>query len=152
MTSLYTLKVQRHWIALSLVVAISACSSGPIRDESPPPAPEPEPEPVVLAEAEAEPVQPLPQPTQEPVEVRVKPDHPSEYVVQKGDTLWDIAARFLKDPWVWPAIWDVNPQIANPHLIYPGDIISLVYVDGRPILVVDQGDGQATARSTPAPR
>ena len=57
--------------------------------------------------------------------------HPNEYVVQVGDTLWDISATFLKDPWFWPEIWYVNPEIENPHLIYPGDVLGLVNVDGQ---------------------
>ena len=57
--------------------------------------------------------------------------HPNEYVVQVGDTLWDISAAFLKDPWYWPEIWYVNPEIENPHLIYPGDVLGLVTIDGQ---------------------
>ena len=75
-------------------------------------------------------------------EVAVRSDHPGEYVVVKGDTLWDISGRFLEKPWQWPAIWQANPQIENPHLIYPGDVISLVYVDGMPQLRLKRGGDQ----------
>jgi LysM domain len=68
--------------------------------------------------------------------VALTPDHPDRYVVQKGDTLWDISKRFLKDPWRWASVWTINEQVKNPHLIYPGDIILLTYVDGKPQLSV----------------
>jgi len=71
-------------------------------------------------------------------EVELNPAHPDTYVVKKGDTLWDISAVFLKSPWLWPEIWHANPQIENPHLIYPGDQINLVYLDGKPVLTVNR--------------
>jgi hypothetical protein len=70
-------------------------------------------------------------------DIELREDHPREYVVQEGDTLWDIAALFLERPWQWPAIWHANPQIDNPHLIFPGDVISLVFIGGEPRLMVD---------------
>ena len=72
-------------------------------------------------------------------DVSLRADHPDEYIVVRGDTLWDISGRFLNQPWQWPAIWHANQQIENPHLIYPGDKISLVYIDGAPRLMVDRG-------------
>lgn len=72
-------------------------------------------------------------------DVELNPDQPKRYVVERGDTLWDISGMFLKYPWHWPDIWQVNPQIENPHLIYPGDVLTLVYRDGRPVLELDRG-------------
>ena len=58
---------------------------------------------------------------------QLRAGHPDTYVVKKGDTLWDISARFLQKPWLWPEIWQANPQVHNPHLIYPGDVLNLEY-------------------------
>ncbi len=73
-------------------------------------------------------------------DVELREDHPREYVVQEGDTLWDIASRFLTRPWQWPAIWQANPQIPNPHLIFPGDVISLEFVGGQARLTMNRDD------------
>ncbi|HET8701004.1 MAG TPA: LysM domain-containing protein [Nitrococcus sp.] len=73
--------------------------------------------------------------------VPLKQGHPSQYVVQPGDSLWSISARFLQDPWYWPEIWYVNPAIKNPHLIYPGDVIKFTTIGGEPRLVVQRRGG-----------
>lgn len=79
----------------------------------------------------------------------LRPDHPDTYVVKKGDTLWDISARFLKKPWLWPEIWRANPQVHNPHLIYPGDVLNLAY-DGSNTVVKLQPGTRASELPVPA--
>lgn len=80
--------------------------------------------------------------------VKLKENHPDRYMVIKGDTLWDISGRFLEDPWRWPEVWSFNPQIENPHLIYPGDVVYLEYdAQGRPVIKVKRGT--PTIKMTP---
>lgn len=82
--------------------------------------------------------------------VQLKSDHPNTYYVKDGDTLWDIASKFLQEPWEWPAIWQENQQIDNPHLIYPGDVLHLNMVNGQPQLTVERGkQGQAANNGHP---
>ncbi|MCL4316631.1 MAG: LysM peptidoglycan-binding domain-containing protein [Gammaproteobacteria bacterium] len=85
--------------------------------------------------------------------LELNPGHPERYTVVKGDTLWDISARFLKDPWRWPDIWKANPQVKNPHLIYPGDVLVLVIVNGVPELRLErEGEARNTIRLSPQVR
>ena len=93
--------------------------------------------------------------------VPISPTAPERYVVKKGDTLWDISAMYLKEPWFWPEIWYVNPNIANPHLIFPGDVLYFSYVDGKPRVSLEQAGAmhlspemrtsRSTARSAASP-
>lgn len=114
---------------------------------------EPEPQVVVYeseqpqAETDVIARTPEPQPQQEIV---YEPAHPETYIVQEGDTLWDISTVFLRDPWFWPEIWFKNPQIENPHLIYPGDTLAIIYVGGkRRVQVVTRGeDGSIVTRTS----
>jgi len=72
-------------------------------------------------------------------EIALNPDHPQSYVVQPGDSLWDIAGRFLRNPWDWQRVWKANPKVANPNLIYPGDTLRLTYSGGQPRVQVEGG-------------
>lgn len=83
----------------------------------------------------------------------LKPDAPQQYTVKKGDTLWGISQFFTDDPWQWPEIWFNNPQIENPHLIFPGDIIGLVDINGQTMLTVKRrGADNGTVRMQPSAR
>ncbi|MEE4246393.1 MAG: LysM domain-containing protein [Kangiellaceae bacterium] len=82
----------------------------------------------------------------------LKSDHPEFHIVQPGDTLWDISSMFLKSPWLWPEIWQANEQVDNPHLIFPGDVIALVYVDGQPRLTKGNRLPNGTVKLSPKVR
>lgn len=92
---------------------------------------------VAIANAPAEPAAAEAAPAPAPV---INQGAPLSYTVKRGDTLWDISAMYLRDPWLWPEIWHVNPNVQNPHLIYPGDVLTLAYdANGRPQVMVTQG-------------
>ncbi|MFC5079149.1 LysM domain/BON superfamily protein [Vibrio thalassae] len=65
----------------------------------------------------------------------LKPDAPRHYVVKSGDTLWALSGRYLSSPWRWPELWQQNSHITNPHKIYPGDTLLLIWVAGQPQLM-----------------
>lgn len=112
-------------IAAALAVSAGCATREPAPDETPAPYEATETTPLESTEA-----------------VALKDDAPLRYVVKKGDTLWDISNKFLRDSWQWPELWYVNPKVANPHLIYPGDVLYLYYVDGAPQLA-KAGEGPA---------
>lgn len=114
------------------VALLAGCASTP--DTAPPPAPA-APAP---AATESTPVTDTSQAVAA-ADVSLRPDAPLTYVVKKGDTLWGIAGYFLQDPWQWPQLWYDNPHVKNPHLIYPGDRLQLVWVNGRPRLSLEGG-------------
>jgi hypothetical protein len=125
----YTLRLS----AVTLALTLAGCSLNPFSRDNDTAVPTPvasttQSAPTATAAA-PERYEPALQRISEPVPLAS--GHPNEYVVQVGDTLWDISARFLRDPWYWPEIWYVNPEIENPHLIYPGDVLGLVTIDGR---------------------
>jgi hypothetical protein len=84
--------------------------------------------------------------------IELAPDAPDKHVVVRGDTLWDISGRFLKTPWRWPEVWQLNrEQIANPHLIYPGDVVYLDRSGAEPRLRLGRPvDGMASAAGSAA--
>lgn len=83
-------------------------------------------------------------------ELKINENAPKTHVVVKGDTLWDISALFLEQPWLWPKLWRLNPEINNPHLIYPGDIIKLVFDEkGEPMLVLESAKAKASYKWSP---
>jgi nucleoid-associated protein YgaU len=85
-------------------------------------------------------------------QVQLKEGHPQSYTVVAGDTLWDISGKFLSQPWKWPQIWRANPQVRDPDLIYPGDTLNLIYVDGQPRIVVNRGESRGTIKLSPRVR
>jgi len=80
-------------------------------------------------------------------QVQLREGHPERYTVVAGDTLWDISGKFLSEPWKWREIWRANPQIHDPDLIYPGDSLSLVYIDGQPRIVLTGANPVARSNS-----
>jgi hypothetical protein len=131
---------------IALAVALSGCASSDEKAE--------EGRPIPYESSEAAP------PSTEAAEgtatgeaIALRENAPLRYVVKKGDTLWTISNKFLKDSWQWPELWYVNPKVQNPHLIYPGDELYLYFVDGAPRLAKagdesgEAGPGTATEKT-----
>ena len=135
------LKISLKLTVIALSSLLASCSMNPWSDDDEAPAPVARTTTAPSGSSSLDPAgsgsssysQPVMERISEPVPLAE--GHPDQYTVQVGDTLWDIASVFLRDPWYWPEVWYVNPQVENPHLIYPGDILSLVSIEGRQRIV-----------------
>lgn len=128
---------------LALAVLASGCVTDGTKDSSTPVEMPPPSEASQITMGTVDKAMPAP---------TIRENAPLRYVVKKGDTLWDISGKFLRDAWQWPEIWYVNDKIKNPHLIYPGDVLTLIWVDGHPQLVADGGMSMNGARLSPVVR
>ena len=134
-------KISLRLSVIALSALLASCSLNPWADDDEAPAPVAKTTTAPSGSSSLDPnksgssgySQPVMQRISEPVPLA--DGHPNQYTVQEGDTLWDIASVFLRDPWYWPEVWYVNPQVENPHLIYPGDILSLVSIEGQQRIV-----------------
>ncbi len=139
-------------LSLALVVLLGACAQNPAATDAAgtPGAAEPPPP---LGASAAAPTPPATAPTAASEAVAVRPDRPETYTVAPGDTLWSIAARFLKKPWQWREIWRQNPQLRNPNRIYPGDVLRFSYTaDGQPQLQVAEREDVPLLKLSPQVR
>ncbi len=131
-------------ILLSGILLIAACAEPPppysVVYEEEKPSQE-----VVAVQAQIPVAEPEPEES-----IVYETEFPETYIVQEGDTLWDISTVFLRDPWFWPEIWFKNPQVENPHLIYPGDTLAIVYIGGeRMVQILSRGtDGSVLSQTS----
>jgi LysM domain-containing protein len=138
-------------VAVAAALLTVACAGSPEKEETPPPpdgavaVPSTPYDPNANVEAVAD----IGQATAAAGDLSLRRDAPLHYVVKKGDTLWGISSYYLRDPWQWPELWYVNGQIANPHLIYPGELLTLVLVNGQPRLMANTDRLSPQVRAEP---
>ena len=125
-------------------LALGGCATPSTIDMTPPPPTEP-----VYTPPPVEELPPVASEPEVPPAPELKPSVPLRYVVKKGDTLWSIASYFLRDSYQWPELWYVNPKVKNPHQIFPGDVLELVFRNGRPVLA--RSDDLAVVRGEEPP-